>query len=145
MDTQSKSAARRYAGFTIIELVTIIAVIGILLTIGVASFSSSQSRAKKEEAVAVAEKAKLMLNSYFSEKDRYPRTQTALTNYLTLKGDTKSATALGDTTKYVFEGTTGAGGTCADTGFPKCDKYTITVKKAAWQGGASDSDAVVTP
>lgn len=132
-------------GFTVVELIVVIVVIGILLTLAVVSFSNSQSRAKKEEAIAVADKVKLSLGAYFSEKDRYPKDQSTLVTFITSKGDSKTATAFNDTDKFVYQGTTAAGGECDETSAVKCEKYTITIKKSVWNGSESDADEVIKP
>ena len=132
-------------GFTLIELIVVIAVIGILLAIGIGSFSSSQNRAKKEDAIAVADKVKLVLGSYFSEKDRYPKDQSTVITYLNSKGEAKAATTFSDTTKFVYAGTTASGGNCDETGANRCEKYTITINKSVWNGGASEANEVIRP
>lgn len=132
-------------GFSLIELLVVIAVIGILLGIGITSFANSQNRAKKEQAVAVAEKVKLALGSYYSEKDRYPRNQSTVVSYLNSKNQASTATEFGATATYVYTGTAAGGGTCSDTGADKCEKYTITIQKNAWNGGSSDTNVVVGP
>lgn len=126
-------------------MIVVITIIGILLAIGIGFLGSTQSRSKKESAVATAEKVKLKLTGYFDDKNRYPRTQAEVTSYITGLGDTTMATDFGDTTKFDYLGTTPDGSTCAATGVVKCEKYTITVKKSGWQGNVTDSDVVVTP
>ena len=132
-------------GFTLIELVVTIAIIGILLTLGTMSFTSTQNRAKKEEAIAVAEKVKLTLGTYFSEKDRYPKTQATVVSYLTSKGETEISTAFGNATHFTYVGTDAAGGVCDETGADKCERYTITILRAVWGGGDNDANEVITP
>ena len=145
MYTKNRDTVQKSRGFTIVEIFVVIAVIGVLLAIGIGSWSSSQNRSKKETAVAVAEKVKLSLGKYFTSYDRYPATQSKVTNYLTTQGDTSLATSFGDTTKFVYSGTTASGGACDDTTAARCEKYTITVKKTIWQGGTSDTDVTVMP
>lgn len=145
MHIKNKGTLDGRLGFTIVELIIVVVVIGILLTLGIGSFTSSQNRAKKEEAIATAEKVKVILGSYFSEKDRYPKQQSTVISYLTSKGDTKAATALGDATKFVYAGTTASGGSCDETGANRCEKYTLTIRKTIWNGGGSESDEVIRP
>ncbi len=132
-------------GFTVIELIVVILIIGILLTLGIGSWNSTQNRSKKESAVTTAEKVKLKLGTYFSEKDRYPASQGVLTAYIMSKGDSTLATDFSDTAKFVYASTTATGAACSDSGANKCEKYTITVKKSIWQGGSGDNDVTVTP
>jgi len=132
-------------GFTIVEIVIILVVLGMLLSVGLMSFTNFQNRSKKETAIAVADKVKLTLSTYYSEKDRYPHAQTGVggvSEYLSAKGDTVTATEFVNTSKYVYQATTAIGTPCSGGGVDKCEKYTITVKKETWSG---DSDVTVTP
>lgn len=142
---KNNTKSRNNGGFTIIEAIVAVVIIGILLSIGVASFTNSQNRAKKEEAIAVAEKVKLTLGTYYSERDRYPRDHATVVSYLTTKGDSETATEFSNTTNFTYQGTTAGGGNCAETGANKCERYTITVNRAAWNGIASEPNEVITP
>lgn len=144
MHTNNKNS-NKHSGFTLIELIIAVVIIGILIGIGITSFTSSQNRAKKEQAISVADKVKLTLGSYYSEKDRYPKDQSTVITYLNTKNQAATATAFGVTANFVYAGTTASGGACSETGASKCEKYTITIKRVAWQGGSSESDVVVTP
>lgn len=131
-------------GFTIIEVIVVIAVIGVLLAIGIGSFNSSQNRAKKEEAVAIAEKVKLHLGTYFSKNDQYPRNQTQVVSDLTASDKVTLANDFSNTSKFSYTATNGAGIACDSTTI-RCEKYTITVKKETWNGGAAESDEILRP
>lgn len=137
---------RSKKGFTVIELVIVIVIIGIVTAIGVSWVSSSANRAKKDGAVATATQVKQELSAYFSAKGRYPQTQTQVTTFLTNeRNKTELATEFGSTALFGYQGTTGAGGACSATGQPACEKYTITVKKSGWGGTAADSDITIAP
>lgn len=123
-------------------MIVVILILGILLTLGTVSFTSWQNRSKREAAVAVAEKVKLSLSSYYSEKDRFPQAQTGATSvvsYLTAKGDTASATEFSNTSKFDYSATTATGAACSDTGVNKCEKYVITVKRETWSGASDET------
>ena len=142
----NKKITNGQTGFTIIEVIVVVAVIGILIGIGIGSFASTQNRTIKEEAKVTADKVKLVLDKYFSEKDRYPRAQSTVVNYLNSKGDTETATLFNDTSVYTYSGTTAEGATtCTETGGVRCERYTITIHKTAWDGADSEADIVVTP
>lgn len=145
MYIKGKTRSWGHAGFTVVELVVVVVLFGILLVVGTLSLASSQNRSKRESAVATADKVKLALASYYSEKNRYPQAQTGaggVTGYLTAKGDTATATEFGNTAKFTYTATTATGAACSDSGTDKCEKYVITVKKETWAG---DSDVRVTP
>lgn len=144
MNTKNKSNARR-SGFTVVEVIIVIVIIGILLALGVGSWTSSQNHARRETAIGVAEKVKLSLGKYFNTYDRYPSTRAKVTTYLTEQGDTTTATTFSDTAKFDYLGMSASGGPCDDTTVNRCEKYRITVKRAIWQGGTTDTDVTVTP
>lgn len=145
MRIQHRVSSGVQTGFTIVEVVIVVVLLGVLLTVGLMSFTSSQNRGKKEAAIAVADKVKLALSTYYGEKDRYPQAQSGasgVTGYLSSKGDSATATEFSNTAKYVYTATTAAGAACSDTGTNKCEKYVITVKKETWSG---DVDIMVRP
>ncbi len=133
------------SGFTIIEVIVVVSIIGILLAVVIVGVGSYQSRAKKADATAAAEQVKLKLSTYFQSRNRYPVTQTDVVNYLNSVGATDLGTKFTSTTNYSYAATMADGSTCTLTGVSTCDKYTITVKKAAWNGNSSDSDVTITP
>lgn len=128
----------RQAGFTIVELIVIIAVIGILAAIGIASYAGVQNRAKKSTFDSNAQQIKLKLGEYMTDKNGYPRTGADVIQYLSDTGATALATeASSGVYQYAPTGCPAAPGLC--TG------YTITVAKSVWGGGASDTNIVVSP
>lgn len=145
MYKNNTNTVNRRRGFTIIEIIVVVAVIGILLSIGIMSFANSQNRAKREQAEAVADKVKLVLSGYYSEKDRYPQVKSTVVSHLTAKGETAIVTAFSNDTFFTYAGTKADGSACAETGVNRCETYTITVRPAAWNGASSEADLVVTP
>lgn len=128
-------------GFTIIELVVTIAVIGILATIGIVSYSGTQNRAKQQSFSSNAEQVKLKLGEYFTDKGRYPATKADVATYL---GDIGNATLKTELEKSAYGYERSPAG-CATTGGTPCSSYTITVAKTNWNGSASESDISVRP
>ena len=59
-------------GFTIVELTVVIAVIGILLTIGVAAYNKFQDRAGDAQAEAMVSVLSSALESYYNKNNEYP-------------------------------------------------------------------------
>ena len=143
-------------GFTIVELIIIITVIGILATIGIISWSGAQNRAKKTSFQANSEQVKLKLGEYFTEKNRYPKNKAGVCTHLQ---DIQSTTLYTEfctgpnnaAYTYTASATTPPPvTTCYDaadipTNTPACSTYTIVVAKTSWNGVASESDISVAP
>lgn len=130
-------------GFTVIELIVVVVVIGILAAIGVRSYADSQNRATRNNLVSTAEQVKLKLNEYFTDKNQYPQTQTQVTTFLTNEGKAELATKFGNTATFVYQGTAADGTACPVGGAVRCEKYTITINKSAWKGNASDANIII--
>lgn len=123
-------------GFTIIELLTIIAVIGILAAISIVSWSGVQNQARRNDFQANAEQVKLKLGEYFTEHNSYYKTKAEVETYL----DSIGAASLSDTfsaAAYQYATTPGA----CTTSAADCVSYTITVTNASF-GGSGDSVVV---
>lgn len=59
-------------GFTLIELMIVIAIIGILTSIGVVSFSGSRAKANDAKRKGDLRQIQLALESYYNDYNRYP-------------------------------------------------------------------------
>src|SRR6476661_5480990 len=68
----SKRSNRR--GFTLIELMIVVAIIGILAAIAIPNFIRFQARAKQSEAKANLKAVFTAQRAYYQEKDRYMET-----------------------------------------------------------------------
>jgi prepilin-type N-terminal cleavage/methylation domain-containing protein len=64
-------------GFTLIELMIVIAIIGILAAIAIPNFIKFQARSKQSEAKSNLKSIFTAERSFFQEKDRYPSTRPA--------------------------------------------------------------------
>lgn len=143
-------------GFTIVELLVVIAVIGILATIGIVSWSGAQNRAKRSSFQSSAEQVKLKVGEYFTEKGRYLKNKTSVCSYLQDIQSTALYTEVctgPNNAAYTYTASSTAAPTvtaCMDvtdtpTNTPSCITYSITVAKSNWNGGGSDTDITVTP
>jgi len=63
---------RNQKGFTLIELMIVIAIIGILAAIAIPQFSSYRAKSYNSAALADARNLKTDLEGYYAEWDRYP-------------------------------------------------------------------------
>jgi len=76
--TQSFSfPTRRAAGFSLVELMIVIVIIGVLAAIAVPIYSSSVQKAKRSEADAALGSIRKELQAYYGEHGRIPKQQQA--------------------------------------------------------------------
>jgi prepilin-type N-terminal cleavage/methylation domain-containing protein len=68
------TARKRIQGFTLIELMIVVAIIGILSSIAIPQFATSLSRTKEKARIANKEIVKQALYQYFSSSLRWPTT-----------------------------------------------------------------------
>ncbi len=64
---------RNQKGFTLIELMIVIAIIGILAAIAIPQFSKYRAKSYNAAAVADAKNAKTDMEGYYAEWDTYPQ------------------------------------------------------------------------
>jgi len=80
---------RTQAGFTLIELMIVIAILGILAAIAIPAYQDYSIRAKISEAINTASPAKLAVSEFFQSEGGMPANRTAagtsdvVTNYVT--------------------------------------------------------------
>lgn len=139
-----KTFQGRVKGFTIVELLVVIAVIGILAGIGIVSYSSSQNRAKKESFNATVQQAKLKLGEYFTDNNRYPDGGASVLSYLNATGSESLATTISTSGQYDYQPRTKLGGSCTEAA-KNCQTYTITVSAVNWKGAVPADNIVVRP
>ena len=125
------------SGFTIVELLIVIVIIGILATIGFVSFANAQNRAKKSKAEATISQVKSKLGEHFAENNNYPVDKSAVVTYLNANGGSTTATEFGGT-DY---GYTASPASCDNTA-TDCTSFTLTASASYWNGESSENISV---
>jgi type IV pilus assembly protein PilA len=81
-------------GFTLIELMIVVAIIGILAAVAVPAYQDYIARAQVSEAVSLTTGAKTPISEYYNEKGQWPLASTEVisnpsgkyTSYITIMG-----------------------------------------------------------
>lgn len=73
---------RKNKGFTLVEIMVVIAVIGVLATILVPNVSGITNKAKKSAAQGTVQATYTALNSYFNDNGDYPDTHFVQASYI---------------------------------------------------------------
>lgn len=137
------------SGFTLIELMIVVAIIGILAAVAIPAYQDYTIRAKVTEAMSIASQAKTAVSEYYVSQGSMPATQTtagldAATTYATdiVKSMTYSKTS--DTVGVITMAILPLGGDTADG-----DNFTLTGTGSAtgvtWDCAAGSLDAKYLP
>lgn len=95
--------ARRQAGFTIVELMIVVAIIGLLAGIAIPSYRDSVAKGKRSEGKAALTAAAARLERYYTQYNCYPSPACGPSPF-----STNSATALQNAGINGFSGETAA-------------------------------------
>ena len=122
-------------GFTIVELLIVIVIIGILATIGFVAFSGAQNKANKSKAEATIGQVKAKLGEYYATNNTYPADKAAVSAFLTSAegGNNTSLNTTFNNASYTYACATGG----CDAGF------TLTADDSLW-GANPAGDVTVT-
>lgn len=66
------NASRSFGGFTLIELMVVVAIIGILASVAIPSYSSYTIRAQVAEALMLVDELKPSIRDYYKERGAFP-------------------------------------------------------------------------
>jgi prepilin-type N-terminal cleavage/methylation domain-containing protein len=143
------SLKRKQSGFTIVELLIVIVVIGILAALVITTFSGVQKKARNTERQTDIKAIHGQLEAYFSQQNSYPAMSDVndatwrSTNMKSLdgealkdpKGTAETLSASPSGTSYGYAVTKDDGSACT-TAANDCTKYTLT---ANLEGGGTFS------
>jgi prepilin-type N-terminal cleavage/methylation domain-containing protein len=144
------SLKKRQSGFTIVELLIVIVVIGILATLVIVTFTGIQQKARDSQRQTDIQALDSHLESYYAQNGSYPSLAVLTTTGWTganmkgldpaalvdPKGGTIAATAAADHYGYAPKA---GGAACTDSGSgttstSNCDSFTLT---ANLEGGGT--------
>ncbi|MDR7556483.1 MAG: type II secretion system protein [Armatimonadota bacterium] len=98
-------------GFTLIELVVVLAILGILLALAVPRYLGARKRAYKAEAQNLLQELKTLSWAYYQEYDRFNTSLTSLGFVMPSGASWNTPTGAGDGTQTVTWTLTGSTGT----------------------------------
>jgi type IV pilus assembly protein PilA len=87
---------KKMQGFTLIELMIVIAILGILLAIAIPAYQDYTIRAKVSEGINLAASAKLGISEYVQSEGDWPADNAAAGLNATIKGNDVSGVAVAD-------------------------------------------------
>ncbi len=124
------------SGFTLVELMVVVAIIGILAAVAIPNYQKYQARARQSEAKVMLASAYTALQSYFAE----------VGTYTTCLNDIGFESTAGAKRYYTVGINDPAVATCGPAGNASCNAYTFDNAGAAQLfcgGAAADPAAVV--
>ena len=102
--------ARVQGGFTLVELIVVVVIIGILSSIAVPAFNASADKAKQKEASTLLSSYVKAAQAYYTENSAWPTTRAQLSQFVTVTGcSTNSAATCKTATPLNFSRTNAAG------------------------------------
>ena len=100
------------SGFTLIELMIVVAIIGILAAVAIPQYQNYVARTQMSEALSLASGSKVALAEYFQSKGVFPggNTQAGIAAATDIKGKYVTSVTVSATAATAVSGTTAAAG-----------------------------------
>lgn len=92
LDNPKGTSLRRNEGFTLVEILIIIAIIGLLAVIALPQFNAYRSRAIDAQLKSDLRNAAVAIESYFAEKSVYPASVAEIQDFQPTDGVTLTLT-----------------------------------------------------
>jgi len=135
------SLKKRESGFTIVELLIVIVVIGILAALVITTYSGIQAKARNSKRQTDIQSVQTQLEAYFAQAGHYPSlTDMNTTSWLDANMKSLDKTALQDpqgssqtlatapANKVYSYAVTNSSGTSCESDDTTCAQYTLTAK-----------------